>query len=385
MPADFFICHASEDKAQFVRGLAHALEARGAKVWYDEFELNVGDSLFQAINEGLRTCRYGVVVLSQAFFAKGWAQWELEGLVQRQTGGERVILPIWHGVSRDDVASYSLPLASIVGVNSALGTATVVERLLQSSQRPRPGPAQPLGGAPAPLDASAEDRLAYASSLFKQDDLTAALLIWQDLTNSDDRVVATIAWFNAGVVLARQGRVRAARQAYEQALFSPHHGPSAASAGYNLGRLLEDAGETAAAENAYRRATEIDEDEVAFRAALNLGFMVAGQGQSASAEHWWQLAAQSPEPEVAGMALNNLGLMLADGKRFAEAEEVLREATELPSRKQADAACLNLGRLLAARGANNYARSLWIRAAASPFPEVASLARLNLEKLEGRS
>ena len=34
---DFFISHASEDKDSFVRGLAEALQAKGARVWYDEF------------------------------------------------------------------------------------------------------------------------------------------------------------------------------------------------------------------------------------------------------------------------------------------------------------------------------------------------------------
>src|SRR5215213_115200 len=42
---DFFISHASEDKEAFVKGLAHELRLLGAKVFYDEFTLRVGDSL----------------------------------------------------------------------------------------------------------------------------------------------------------------------------------------------------------------------------------------------------------------------------------------------------------------------------------------------------
>jgi hypothetical protein len=34
---DAFICHASEDKATFVRPLAEALSARRLAIWYDEF------------------------------------------------------------------------------------------------------------------------------------------------------------------------------------------------------------------------------------------------------------------------------------------------------------------------------------------------------------
>jgi hypothetical protein len=47
---DVFISHATEDKDQVVRQLAHALKARGIDAWYDEFELRVGDSLRRKID-----------------------------------------------------------------------------------------------------------------------------------------------------------------------------------------------------------------------------------------------------------------------------------------------------------------------------------------------
>lgn len=42
---DFFISHATEDKDEIVRDLANALIQVGFDVWYDEFELKIGDSL----------------------------------------------------------------------------------------------------------------------------------------------------------------------------------------------------------------------------------------------------------------------------------------------------------------------------------------------------
>ena len=42
---DVFISHASEDKDAIVRPMANALAAEGLVVWYDEFELRIGDSL----------------------------------------------------------------------------------------------------------------------------------------------------------------------------------------------------------------------------------------------------------------------------------------------------------------------------------------------------
>ena len=42
---DVFISHASEDKEEVARPLAEALRKNGLSVWYDEFELKIGDSL----------------------------------------------------------------------------------------------------------------------------------------------------------------------------------------------------------------------------------------------------------------------------------------------------------------------------------------------------
>lgn len=69
---DVFISHASEDKDAVVRPLAHALQKAGLSVWFDEFELQIGDSLRRKIDTGLARSRFGVVVLSQAFLGKGW-------------------------------------------------------------------------------------------------------------------------------------------------------------------------------------------------------------------------------------------------------------------------------------------------------------------------
>ena len=51
---DVFICHTTEDKADVVRPLATALDDAGLRVWYDEFELRIGDSLRRKIDRGSR-------------------------------------------------------------------------------------------------------------------------------------------------------------------------------------------------------------------------------------------------------------------------------------------------------------------------------------------
>lgn len=119
---DVFVSHASEDKEEFVKPLVTALTAAGFKVWYDEFTLKVGDSLRRSIDSGLKNSRYGIVVLSNAFFSKNWTQYELDGLVTREMNGHKVILPIWHLVTKNQVQNYSPTLADKKAINSSIST-----------------------------------------------------------------------------------------------------------------------------------------------------------------------------------------------------------------------------------------------------------------------
>lgn len=116
---DVFISHASEDKERVVRPLARALINQGLKIWYDEFELKIGDSLRRKIDGGLAKSRFGIVVLSKDFFKKGWTNYELDGIISKANTGEQVLLPIWHGITKQEVLDYSPSLADKVARNTA--------------------------------------------------------------------------------------------------------------------------------------------------------------------------------------------------------------------------------------------------------------------------
>lgn len=132
-PKDFFLCHAWEDKEDFVRPLARTLTKLGARVWYDEFELTVGDSLGGEIDKGLAASKYGVVVLSEALLDKrstGWIEEELKGLFARQTTTGQMILPIWYGITKADLLEVSPSLAGTFALNAnALSIEEIAERL----------------------------------------------------------------------------------------------------------------------------------------------------------------------------------------------------------------------------------------------------------------
>lgn len=119
---DVFISHASEDKEAIAEPLAKEPRPRGLKVWLDKTELRIGDSLRRKIDYGLAHSTFGVVILSKSFFAKGWPQYELDGIVGTSVNGDQRMLPIWHEISRDEIAKQSPSLVDRIARNTALST-----------------------------------------------------------------------------------------------------------------------------------------------------------------------------------------------------------------------------------------------------------------------
>jgi len=125
-----FISHASEDKADIARPLAAELDRRGFAIWLDEFELKMGDSLRRTIDDGIRRCDFGVVVLSDAFFSKEWPQAELDALFTKEiVAGKKVLLTVWHRLELPDVARYSAFLAARLGVSTDKGIESVADAI----------------------------------------------------------------------------------------------------------------------------------------------------------------------------------------------------------------------------------------------------------------
>lgn len=126
---DVFISYASEDRVGVAQPLAEALASLGLRVWFDQTELKVGDSLRERIDDGLARSLFGIVILSPAFFKKHYPTRELNGLAQREIAGEKVILPIWHDVTDKEVRQFSPPLADRIAARWNEGLDTVVAKL----------------------------------------------------------------------------------------------------------------------------------------------------------------------------------------------------------------------------------------------------------------
>ncbi len=126
-----FLSHATEDKVPFVRDLAVAL-SESFNVWYDEYSLLPGGSIFQSISGGLAQCDFAVVVLSKSFFEKKWTQAELGGLFVRESATLRRIIPVWKDVTLEEVTAFSPILADRRAVRASEGVPAVVSFVVKA-------------------------------------------------------------------------------------------------------------------------------------------------------------------------------------------------------------------------------------------------------------
>ncbi len=127
-----FISHASEDKESVAKPLADILISKGINVWYDEYELKLGDSLRKSIDKGLNLSDFGIVILSLSFFKKNWTDYELNSLVTLEMAYTRkIILPIWHNVELSDVVKYSPNLGDKIAASTKNGLEYVVKQILK--------------------------------------------------------------------------------------------------------------------------------------------------------------------------------------------------------------------------------------------------------------
>lgn len=132
---DVFISHASEDKEGVARPLARMLQQSGLRVWLDEGELQLGDSLRGSIDEALLASRFGVVILSPRFFSKEWTQRELDGLLALESERGKMLLPVMHELTSADVTRYAPSIATRLATSTQRGLSVVAEEILKAVGR----------------------------------------------------------------------------------------------------------------------------------------------------------------------------------------------------------------------------------------------------------
>jgi len=127
---DLFICYVTSDKS-VTETLADTLRPHGLNATF--VKLGLGDSLSYRIEQGFREARYGVLILSPAFFKKPWPRSELDKLavIDREFDGQTHLLPLWHEITQSDIARYSPALAHRIGISTAADMDTIAAELLE--------------------------------------------------------------------------------------------------------------------------------------------------------------------------------------------------------------------------------------------------------------
>ena len=92
--ANVFISHRRSD-VQEAEKLASEIQKAGHQVWFDEWNIGLGDSIVERMNEGLTGATYVVVCYSSAGVTSAWMGREWMSALARQLNGHGIkILPV---------------------------------------------------------------------------------------------------------------------------------------------------------------------------------------------------------------------------------------------------------------------------------------------------
>lgn len=132
MKSDVFISYASEDREDVAAPLAELLREADLYVWYDQSELTVGDKLHKKIGEGLANSTFGIVILSESYSKKGWTQNELSALLANEVDKGKLILPVRHQLTQQEVQERWPMLADRMTISTSEGMRVVSEELIKA-------------------------------------------------------------------------------------------------------------------------------------------------------------------------------------------------------------------------------------------------------------
>lgn len=113
-----FISHDSRDKDIIAKPIVYGLSSRLCSVWYDEYSLKPGQSLRESIEDGIKNAKKCILILTPHFLNNsGWTKKEFNSIFTREMiFNERVVIPIWHNIRKEEVYKYSPSLADTVAL-----------------------------------------------------------------------------------------------------------------------------------------------------------------------------------------------------------------------------------------------------------------------------
>ena len=117
---DVFISHAIADKEALIEELYNSLNKLGVKIFYDKETLEWGDKFKDKILEGTKKSEFAIIVISTNFFGREWTERELSQFLSRQNqNGQKLILPILHNITIDQLKEKYPSIADIQAIDSS--------------------------------------------------------------------------------------------------------------------------------------------------------------------------------------------------------------------------------------------------------------------------
>lgn len=116
---DVFISHANRDKSEYVDLLNMSVKRLGINVFYDTDVLSWGDNWKQVILDGTSDSEFAIIVISKNFFGREWTEKELnEFLTQQNESGQKIVLPLLHGITLKELKEHYPQLGDIQCISS---------------------------------------------------------------------------------------------------------------------------------------------------------------------------------------------------------------------------------------------------------------------------
>ena len=117
---DVFISHANKDKEELVEELYRSLNKLGVSIFYDKESLEWGDNWKDRILNGTKKAEFAIIVISENFFDREWTERELSEFLNRQNrNGQKLILPIIHNITNEQLKSKYPNVADIQVIDSS--------------------------------------------------------------------------------------------------------------------------------------------------------------------------------------------------------------------------------------------------------------------------
>lgn len=117
---DVFISHANADKETLIEELYNSLNKLGVKIFYDKETLEWGDKFKDKIIEGTKKSEFAIIVISTNFFGREWTERELSEFLNRQNqNGQKLILPILHNITIEQLKEKYPSIADIQAIDSS--------------------------------------------------------------------------------------------------------------------------------------------------------------------------------------------------------------------------------------------------------------------------